>query len=244
MLKKVSKDNPIPLHYQIKEILQEMIENEVLKPGDSIPTERELCKVQGVSRMTVNKAIMSLVNEGLIYRQQGKGTFVSIAKVNREISLLKGFSEQMQDNGVISKTKILSFEIIDATKQCMLELKMPIDENKIIEIKRLRFGDQQPVAIETAWLPYCLFDGMTRDMVEGKSLFSIFREKYGYYPYEAKQIIEPIMLNEYDSELLNQDKYALALTFRRTTYLENGTPIEYTKAIYRSDKYKYQVTLK
>ncbi|MBU3175421.1 GntR family transcriptional regulator [Clostridium estertheticum] len=244
MLKKVSKDNPIPLHYQIKEILQEMIENEVLKPGDSIPTERELCKVQGVSRMTVNKAIMSLVNEGLIYRQQGKGTFVSIAKVNREISLLKGFSEQMQDNGIISKTKILSFEIIDATKQCMLELKMPIDENKIIEIKRLRFADQQPVAIETAWLPHCLFDGMTRDMVEGKSLFSIFREKYGYYPYEAKQIIEPIMLNEYDSELLNQDKHALALTFRRTTYLENGTPIEYTKAIYRSDKYKYQITLK
>lgn len=243
-MKKVSKDNPIPLHYQIKEILQEMIENEVLKPGDSIPTERELCEVQGVSRMTVNKAIMSLVNEGLIYRQQGKGTFVSIAKVNREISLLKGFTEQMEDNGVKSKTKLLSFKLIDATRQCKVELKMPEGENKIIEIKRLRFGDEQPVAIETAWLPYCLFAGMTREMIEEKSLYGIFREKYGYYPYEAKQIIEPIMLNIYESKLLNQEKSALALTFRRTTYLESGTPIEYTKAIYRSDKYKYQITLK
>ncbi|HEY8804678.1 MAG TPA: GntR family transcriptional regulator [Clostridium sp.] len=240
----MSKDNPIPLHYQIKEILQEMIENEVLKPGESIPTERELCEIQGVSRMTVNKAIMSLVNEGLIYREQGKGTFVSIPKVNHEISRLKGFTEQMEENGVISKTKILSFKVIDATKKCKLELKMPENENKIIEIKRLRFSEEQPVAIEIAWLPYCLYNGMTRDIIEDKPLYGIFREKYGYHPYRAKQTIEPTMLNEYESKLLNQENRALALIFRRTTYLENETPIEFTKAIYRSDKYKYQITLK
>ena len=243
-MKKVSKDNPIPLHYQIKEILQEMIENEILKPGQSIPTERELCEIQGVSRMTVNKAIMSLVNEGLVYREQGKGTFVSVAKVNREISQLKSFTEQMQENGVVSKTKILSFKVIEATKKYRLELKMPEDENKIIEIKRLRFSDEQPVAIETAWLPYYLFVGMTRDIIENKSLYEIFREKYGYHPDKAKQTIEPTMLNEYESKLLNQENSALALIFRRTTYLENETPIEYTKAIYRSDKYKYQIILK
>lgn len=243
-MRKISKDNPIPLHYQLKEILQEMIENEVLKPGESIPTERELCEIQGISRMTVNKAIMSLVNEGLIYREQGKGTFVSIAKVNREISQLKGFTEQMKENGVVSKTRILSFNIIDATKKCKLELKMPVDETKIIEIKRLRFSDEQPVAIEIAWLPYYLFNGMTSEMIEDKSLYEIFREKYGYYPDKAKQTIEPTMLNEYESKLLNQKNSALALIFRRTTYLQNKTPIEYTKAVYRSDNYKYQIILK
>ncbi len=243
-MKKVSKDNPIPLHYQIKEILQEMIENEELRPGQLIPTERELCEIQGVSRMTINKAIMSLVNEGLVYREQGKGTFVSIAKVNHEISELKGFTEQMKENGVISKTKILSFKVIEATKKYRLELKMPEEENKIIEIKRLRFSDEQPVAIETAWLPYYLFEGMTKDMIENKSLYKIFCEKYGYRPDKAKQTIEPTMLNEYESKLLNQEMSALALIFRRTTYLENQTPIEYTKAIYRSDKYKYQINLK
>ena len=243
-MKKVSKDNPIPLHYQIKEILQEMIENEVLKPGESIPTERELCEIQGVSRMTVNKAIMSLVNEGLIYREQGKGTFVSTAKVNHEISQLKGFTEQMKENGVVSKTKILSFKVIDATKQHKSELKMPENENKIIEIKRLRFSNEEPIAIEIAWLPYYLFNDMTRDMIEDKSLYGIFSEKYGYHPYKAKQTIEPIMLNEYESKLLNQENSSLALMFRRRTYLENEIPIEYTKAIYRSDKYKYEITLK
>jgi len=243
-LKKISKNSPIPLHYQIKEILQEMIENEDLKPGQSIPTERELCEIQGVSRMTVNKAIMSLVNEGLVYREQGKGTFVSIAKVNREISQLKGFTEQMQENGVVSKTKILSFKVIAATKKYKLELKMPENENEIIEIKRLRFSDEQPVAIEIAWLPGYLFKGMTREMIENKSLYEIFSEKYGYHLDKAKQTIEPTILNEYESKLLNQENSALALIFRRTTYLENETPIEYTKAIYRSDKYKYQIILK
>jgi GntR family transcriptional regulator len=243
-LKKISRDNPIPLHYQLKEILQEMIENEDLKPGQSIPPEREICEIQGVSRMTVNKAIMSLVNEGLIYREQGKGTFVSIEKVNQEISRLKGFTEQMSENGVVSKTKILSFKIIEATKQHKFELKMPEGEKEIIEIKRLRFSDEQPVAIETAWIPYYLFNGMTREVIEDKSLYSIMREKYGYHPYKAKQTIEPIMLNEYESKLLNQENRALALIFRRTTYLENETPIEYTKAIYRSDKYKYEIILK
>ena len=243
-MKKISRDNPIPLHYQLKEILQEMIENEDLKPGQAIPPEREICEIQGVSRMTVNKAIMSLVNEGLIYREQGKGTFVSVEKVNQEISRLKGFTEQMSENGVLSKTKILSYKIIEATKQHKFELKMPEDEIEIIEIKRLRFSDEQPVAIETAWIPYYLFKGMTREVIEDKSLYSIMREKYGYHPYKAKQTIEPIMLNEYESKLLNQENRALALIFRRTTYLENETPIEYTKAIYRSDKYKYEIILK
>lgn len=243
-MKKVSKDNPIPLHYQIKEILQEMIENEVLKPGDSIPTERELCEIQGVSRMTVNKAIMSLVNEGLLYREQGKGTFVAKPKVNHELSRLKSFTEQMQENGVISKTKILSFKIIEATKQYKFELKIPEDDNKIIEIKRLRFSNEEPVAIEIAWIPHYLCKGMTREMIEDRSLYEIFREKYGYHLHKAKQTIEPIMLNEYESELLNQENGSLALIFRRTTYLENETAIEHTKSIYRSDKYKYEMTIK
>ena len=85
-MKKIVKDSPLPLHYQLKQILLEMIENELLKPGDSIPSERELCEAQDVSRMTVNKAILSLVNEGVLYREQGKGTFVAKPKINQNLS--------------------------------------------------------------------------------------------------------------------------------------------------------------
>ncbi|KAJ49515.1 GntR family transcriptional regulator [Clostridium tetanomorphum] len=243
-MRKISKNNPLPLHYQIKEILQEMIENEELKPGEVIPTERELCEIQGVSRMTVNKAIMSLVNEGLLYREQGKGTFVCKPKRKQQISELKGFTEEMKEKGLKTDTEILSFQVKEGTKQIRSILCMPNNENKIIEINRLRKSEGEPVAIEIVWIPYNLFSDVTKETIAGKSLYSIFREKYGYYPMKARQTIEPIMLNEYEAELLDQNEGALALMFRRTTYMENEVPIEYTKAIYRSDIYKYEITLK
>ncbi|MBI6874145.1 GntR family transcriptional regulator [Clostridium aciditolerans] len=239
----VSKDNPLPLHYQIKQVIQEMIENEELKPGDVIPTERELCEIQGVSRMTVNKAIMSLVNEGILYREQGKGTFVSEPKEKRQLSQLKGFTEEMEEKGLKTSTKILSFEIKDATKKNKTILNMPENEDKVIEINRLRIRENEPIALETVWLPRNLFSDMTRDTIEGKSLYKVFKEKYKYDLKKAKQTIEPIALNEYESGLLGLEEDALALMFRRTTYMEDGIPIEYTKAIYRSDKYKYEIIL-
>ena len=95
-MQKVSKTSPLPLYYQIKNIIREMIENEELKPGEMLPAERELCEIQKVSRMTVNKAIMDLVNEGIVYREQGKGTFVAIPKEKQQISKLKGRRSKKQ----------------------------------------------------------------------------------------------------------------------------------------------------
>lgn len=242
-MKKVSKLNPLPLHYQLKTILLEMIENEELKPGDSIPTERELCEIQGVSRMTINKAIMSLVNEGILYREQGKGTFVSKPKEKQELTKLQGFTEEMKEKGLKTETKILYFEKKLATKKIKIVLKMPEGENEVIEIKRLRSIENDPMAIETVWIPYYLFKDMTQDMIESKSLYSIFRDKYKFKLERANQTIEPIMLNEYESKLLDQKDNSLALMFIRVTYDKNNVPVEYTKAINRSDKYKYEVTL-
>lgn len=242
-MKIISKDNPLPLHYQVKQILLEMIENEELKPGDVVPTERELCELQGVSRMTVNKAILSLVNEGILYREQGKGTFVAKPKEKQQLSHLKSFTEDMNEKGLRTNTKILFFKIIKTTKQNKIMLNMPNEEEHVIEISRLRLSEDEPIALETVWIPRYLFPDMTRETIEGKSLYEVFKEKYGYKIKKAKQTIEPIMLNEYESELLNQDNNALALMFRRVTSMENEVPIEYTKAIYRSDRYKYEVVL-
>ena len=241
MMKIVSKKNPVPLHFQIKEILQEMIENEELKPGDAVPTERELCEIQAVSRMTVNKAIMSLVNEGLLYREQGKGTFVAKPKENKEIAGLKSFSEVMQDKGLKTETRILFFQIKEATRRIKSVLNLSDDNNKVFEISRLRMSEGEPVAIETVWIPHNLCSDMDRQTIEGKSLYETFKNKYNYFPDKAKQTIEPIILNEDECKLLNQNENALALMFRRTTYIKGEVPIEYTKAIYRSDIYKYEL---
>lgn len=243
-MKTISKDSPIPLYYQLKELIQEQIEDEIFKQGEPIPTEMELCQIHNISRMTVNKAIMSLVHEGLLYREQGRGTFVSQNKRKHQLNNLKGFTEEMMQRGYSVETKILSFEIVEATKDKKKHLKLSQDEEKIIEIQRLRYIENEPFALEIAWIPLELCPELDVKMHNSKSLYEIFQQKYKYTLAEAKQTIEPILINEYESELLNLRKNSLALLFRRTTYLDDGRIIEYTKAIYRSDKHKYEIILK
>lgn len=242
-MKNIERNNPLPMYFQIKEILSEMIENEELKPGDMIPPEREICSIQQVSRMTVNKAIMSLVNEGILYREQGKGTFVAEPKKKQTLTKLKGFTEEMLDRGLKTETKIISFKINEVTKQIKSILKMPQGQNKVIEITRLRIFNNEPLGIETVWLPYNLFPNMTKDTVQGQSLYRVFKEKYNYYPKKAKQTIEPVILNDYECELLNQNKGSIAMLFWRNTCTQDGVRIEYNKSVYRSDTYKYEITI-
>lgn len=241
-MRKVNKESPLPLYYQVKEILLEMIDNGQLKPGDLIPPEREICDIQNVSRMTVNKSIMSLVNEGYLYREQGKGTFVSKPKESQQLQL-KGFTQQMIEKGMKSNSTILSFEINEATKKDIKMLNLQDEYSRVFEIRRLRIINDEPFAIEVVWIPEQLCPGLTQEMLEGRSLYEIFNQKYKLTLKKAKQTIEPKILNEYETKLLNQNPNSLALMFKRVTYLENDIPIEYTKEIYRSDKYKYEIEL-
>lgn len=235
------KENGLPLYYQIKDIILDMIENEQLRPGDAIPPEREICKIQGVSRMTVNKAIIELVNDGVLYREQGRGTFVARPKQYKKLSQLLGFSEQMENKGHKTSTKIITFDIKKATQQIKTFLELPKDKEYVIMIKRLMLIDDEPIAIETVWLARDRFTNMSIETIIGQSLYKIFREKYGYILHSAKETIEPKLLNEFEMELLNQPESQLALQFKKITYIEDNIPIEYTEAIYRSDKYKYEL---
>ncbi|WP_099467461.1 GntR family transcriptional regulator [Konateibacter massiliensis] len=242
-MNKVLKENGFPLYYQIKDSILNMIENEQLKPGDAIPPEREICKIQGVSRMTVNKAIMELVNDGILYREQGRGTFVARPKQYKKLSQLIGFSEEMESKGHVTSSKIISFDIKKATHQIKEILDLPEDKEYVITIKRLRLIDNEPIAIETVWLARHRFVDMSVETIFGQSLYKIFREKYGYELSSAKETIEPKILNEFETELLNQPESQLALKFKKIAYIGDQVPIEYTEAIYRSDKYKYEIQI-
>ncbi len=102
----------------------------------------------------------------------------------------------MQDKGLKTETRILFFQIKEATKRIKSVLNLSDDNNKVFEISRLRMSEGEPVAIETVWIPYNLCSDMDRQTIEGKSLYETFKNKYKYFPNKAKQTIEPIILNE------------------------------------------------
>lgn len=242
-MKKVDKESPLPLYYQLKQILCELIENDELKANDAIPSERELCEYHGVSRMTVNKAIISLVNEGLVYREQGKGTFVCKAKEKQQLSNLLGLTEEMRLRGLTVHTKIVSFKKKPATKKIQMALLMN-ERRDVFEITRLRCVSGEPYSLETAYLPVNLCSELNAEMIRNKSLYEVLSVHFGLEVEYAYQTIEPILVNDYESNMLEVEKNALALLFSRQTYLKNDIPIEVTKAIYRGDRYKFEVSLR
>ncbi|BDU51647.1 GntR family transcriptional regulator [Haliovirga abyssi] len=243
-MKKIIKSSIIPLYYQVKEIIKNMIENEELKVGDMIPSERELCDQLEVSRMTINKAVLSLVDEGLLYREQGKGTFVSKPKEFRQLLQMRGFTEEMKLKGLSIETKILDFKTEQLEEKFKKSMGMVPELKEAIVLKRVRIVEGVPYAIETAWIPKEYCPNLTKEELEGNSLYKIFKEKYDYIPEYAKQSIKPIKIEGENAEILEVEEGELGLLFNRKTYLEDGRIIEYTKTINRSDKYNYEVILK
>lgn len=243
-MKKVDKSSPIPLYYQLKTIILELIENEEYKAGDPIPTEREFCDIHSISRMTVSKTINSLINEGLLYRERGKGTFVVHKKENHRLSTLLSFTEDMQKKGMQVETTILEFKREQATKKLEKELSLHGQNKDVFKITRLRSSNDGPYALEKVYLAAYLCDDLTEEMIDQKSLYGVLDKHFNCKLEYAYQTIEPIMVSEYESEVLEVERDALALLFARKTFLKNDVPIEVTRAIYRSDRYKFEIELR
>lgn len=242
-MKKVDKNIDIPLHIQLSQIIKDMIRDKELLEGTFLMPERELCKVQEVSRMTVNKAILSLVNEGLLERKQGKGTFVAYKKQKHKFQNLKGFSEVMSEKGLKVKNKILKFELKTQNSNIREKLNIQYENELIYEIERLRIIEEDAFALEKVYLPQYMCSGLTKELLEENSLYTLFKDKYHYKTKKAVQTIEPITLNKHEADSLNQKINSLALKIDRVVYTDDEEIIEYTISIFTNDKHQYQIVL-
>src|SRR6266480_6637171 len=140
----IYRNSPLPRYYQLKEIMRERIRTGEWKPGDLIPSERELGEKYGISRMTARQAITDLVNEGLFYREQGKGTFVSRHKITQQLIRLTGFTEDIRARGQRPGAKVLSARMVpaDETTAERLRIKPGL---LICRLNRLRLADEEPL---------------------------------------------------------------------------------------------------
>lgn len=242
-MKLVDKSLDIPLHIQLSQIIKEMIENKELLEGVYLESERELSRIQNISRMTVNKAIISLVNEGLLERKQGKGTFVAYKKQKYKFQNLKGFTEVINDKGLKVKNKILSFEVSKQNDAVRKKLQIENKEEQIYKIVRIRFIEDEPFAIETVYIPKRMCEDLTEDLVKNNSLYKLFKEKYNHRTKEVNQTIEPIILDKKNANILNRKNKSLALKFNRVLYTFENEILEYTISIFTTDKYQYEILL-
>lgn len=242
-MKLVDKNSKVPLHIQLSEIIKDMIDSNQLQQGHYLMSERDICKTQNISRMTVNKAIMNLVNEGLLERRQGKGTFVSYKKQNITYEKILGFTEIMQSKNKQVKNKIIKFKLSKADKPIYEKLELDNESDLVFQIERIRYVDDEPTILEKIYIPQDMCPGLTEDLVDKNSLYKLYREVYLHKTKKATQIINPVLLNKNECNLLQTDSSTLALKIDRKVFTDDDKILEYTSSLFITNKHQYEVVL-
>jgi len=243
-MKIIDRRSPLPLYSQLKNILLQELDEGLYPPGSVLPTEMTLVDHYGLSRATVRQAIKELEHEGYINRIQGKGTIVIREKssLNRGLSQLTSFTEDMKAHGYETTTKILIYEIKPAPPR-IAELLQIAHDIPVIHINRLRIVNKIPVAINTSYVNLPAEVSMTRDDLERSvSLYNVFEMKK--IPLvESDKTIEAISATDEQASLLGVPPGNPLLKVEGVVFTINHQPLEYHVVISRSDMYKYSLHL-
>jgi len=241
--KLIKKDSPIPYYFQLEEILREEIESGKWTPGQQIPSESELCEILDVSRTVVRQALNELVNEGLLYRRRGKGTFVARSKIAESlVQNLTGFYEDMVAKGLTPITQVLEQKLIPASKKvaAMLNLK---EGDQVIKIDRLRSVGNEPILIVTTFIPYQICPALLEEDLTNQSLYAVLEDRYKLEIARGRRTLEAISASDEDAKLLGIEEGDPLILLKSVSYLEDGGPIEYFEAKHRGDRSRFEVEL-
>lgn len=230
-----------PLYLQLKRWIEDAVGRGVIKPGDALPSERDLAVRVDVSRVTVRKAVQHLVRDGVLVQRHGSGTFVAPQphRLEQSLSQLTSFAEDMARRGIAVRSVWLDRGLYDPSPEETMALGLsPTD--RVARIARLRISDETPLAIERA----ALAAGVLPDPAAvGHSLYAHL-ERSGRRPVRAIQRIRAANLGAADAKLLETTEGAAALHVERIGFLASGRAVEFTRSVYRGDAYDFVAELR
>lgn len=240
-MKMIDKNNRMPLYSQLMDLILSQIENGNYKSDDQLPSERELCDTYEISRSTVRQAIQELEKEDYIYRLQGKGTFISPERFKQNLLNFYSFTEEMKKIGKIPKSKVLNFEIINCDDKVGKKIGLDVG-HRVYKFTRLRIADDEPMMVETSYVPFNKFPKITKEQLEKEALYDVFNNIYNINITSAKEIFKSVLTREKEGLILEYNPGMPSMMIERTTY-SNNTIIEYTKSIARGDRFEYSIIL-
>lgn len=236
----ISRDSPVPLHAQFREHLLGQIERGELRPGEQLVREHDLAAAWGVSLAPVRQAMLDLVNEGYLVRVRGRGTFVSGApRVESRIATFGGFSESIRGQGLDLDMRILRFEVAEAPTEVRTALKSRAARQLVIE--RLAVAASEPIALLVAWLPAARFQGLTKELLGGGSLYQTLRDGWDTVGVSASSVVEVVRCNHEQARWLGVRRATPALRVVGVTYDRDESPIEHSDVLYRADRFRFSL---
>lgn len=231
----IDKNSPIPVYYQLKNDFIKKIASGVWKAGECISSERELCEIYDVSRMTIRQAIGELVQEGILTRKKGKGTFVCEQKVNQKDMM--SFTEMIKQSGRSLETKVVEFEIIDTHE----DIQDVFILDRLYKISRKRIVDNECIAVETVYIPVDYCGHLNKEMLEG-SLYKVL-EGFGYIITNSNSSIVAVNVDDEIRKILECEIDTPILKVVSKTFTNTDKLLFLEEAFYKSDKFTLQVNI-
>jgi len=231
-LQPLDKGSYVPLYMQLYSRLMRMINNGELRPGDKLVSERELADSLNISRITARQSMQALLESGLVYREQGRGTFVAERKM-RGLMGFTSFTDDIRSRGYQPSSRVLTQELIYVDEQLQRVIKVKPDE-LVLHLVRLRMADNLPVAIQSSYLPSHLVPGLEKEDLNNKSLFAVLNQEYYIYPYWTEAEVEAVSATSEEAHQLGLKPHDPLLVVRGLTFTESFEIVESVRTAYRS----------
>lgn len=229
-------DSPISYYQQLYTILRDELTRGKWKAGDRMPSEAELIAAFGVSRITVRQAFDLLVNDGLVYRRRGSGTFVASRPVEQGLNRIVCFNEDMEQRGLRPETRLITAHLEPAEVDIALRLDIaPGAELAVLE--RLRLADGEPMSVERAYLVHRLCPGVLDGDYVHTSLHKALLEQFGIRLARAEQAIRAIPADKGIANTLSVLPGTPLFYIERVSFRQAGIPVEYLQIYQRGDRY-------
>lgn len=231
----INLKSPIPLHLQVKLIL----EDEIMKNqyDGKIPGEMELMKRFSVSRSTIRQALRTLVDDGLLEKQHGKGTFVSLKPVNEWLGSFSPYDKIIRDMGMEPNIKLVKQNFTNSPK----EIGDVLDSDEFYHIQRIRYANNIPIGIENQYYSFEIGEKISKYELNNESTYHLLEDEIGFKLWEAEQIITARKAEKEECKLLEIDESLWLLFIERNNYNLDGKLIEYEQSVYRPDMYAFVV---
>ncbi|AHH98373.1 GntR family transcriptional regulator [Kutzneria viridogrisea] len=226
---------------EVRQRLRELIDGR--RPGAVLPSERSLSEQFGVSRPTLRAAMAELAHDGLLVREHGRGTFTASPTTVRSLEPVQVRDEAVPPGDPTWLSRVVEFQRCAAGAR--LGQRMEVSPGtEVVRAVRVRLVEDRPMAIERILLPAVLVPGMTSDDLASGSLYELLRMRYEVVAEEAVQTTEPTVTDSLEAELLGVPEFAPALLFERTTRDVTGRVVEYSRSLYRGDRYRITTRLR
>lgn len=226
-----------PVYIQIHNELRENIEAGKWQIGEKIPAERELAAEFGVSRMTLRQAIQTLVDDGILERRVGAGTYVANRKVQEKMAGVTSFTELMQALGKEPSSKTISYHLTFPSQNEAETLHLQPGE-RVLRMERIRYGNQIPICYEAAAIPASLVEGFSKEEIT-TSFFKTLADKANLYPGHATQAVSAVSATERIAEYLGIRRGDALLRMNQVSYLQDGRPFEYVHSQYVGNRFEF-----